>query len=257
MRIIGVIPARIGSSRLPRKPLADILGLPMIVHVLKRVQMSPVLGAVYVATDSPEVSAAVEAHGGRVIMTSPDHRTGIERIEEATRGMDYDVVVLVNGDEAALNPDHIEVSARTLLASDAPTALLASPSSRTGSPSDFKVVLNRFGAAMYFSREDIPSPARSGVTDFLKAYHIISFRQGFLAEYVQLERTRLEAIEGHDHLRMLENGIKVQVGIVDHPSFSVDTPEDLEAMRQAMRTDPIAARYLPTPVGTSARTAAH
>ncbi len=244
MRVIGVIPARIGSTRLPRKPLADILGLPMIVHVLRRTQMSPVLDAVYVATDSPEISAAVEAHGGRVIMTLPDHRTGIERIEEATRDMDYDVVVLVNGDEAALNPDHVEASVRTLLASDAPTALLASPSTRTGSPSDFKVVVNRFGEAMYFSREDIPSPSRSGVTDFLKAYHIISFRRDFLAEYVQMECTPLELAEGHDHLRMLENGIKVQIGIVDHSSFSVDTPEDLDAMRQTMRDDPIAARYL-------------
>ncbi|PZX38315.1 3-deoxy-manno-octulosonate cytidylyltransferase (CMP-KDO synthetase) [Roseinatronobacter thiooxidans] len=242
-KIIAVIPSRIGSTRLPRKALADICGLPMVVHVLKRVQMSPILDDVYIATDSEDIGEVVQRHGGKVIMTSSEHTTGIERTEEAVRNMDYDVVVLVNGDEAALNPDHIEASVRTLLASDAPTSLLASEFSKTRSYSDFKVVVNRAGEAMYFSREDIPSPSRSGVTNFLKAYHIISFRQGFLPEYVKLEKTPMESIEGHDHLRMLENGIKVKIGLVDHPSFSVDTLDDLVQMREVMNNDPLYATY--------------
>ena len=242
-KIIAVIPSRIGSTRLPRKALADICGLPMVVHVLKRVQMSSILDDVYVATDSDDIREVVERHGGKVIMTSSEHTTGVERTEEAVRNMDYDVVVLVNGDEAALNPDHIEASVRTLLDSDAPTSLLASKFSKTQSYSDFKVVINKAGEAMYFSREDIPSPSRSGVTKFLKAYHIISFRHGFLSEYVKLQKTPMEMIEGHDHLRMLENGIKVQVGLVDHASFSVDTLEDLSRMRECMSHDPFFTSY--------------
>ena len=242
-RIAGVIPSRIDSSRLPRKALADIHGLPMVVHVLKRAQLSPVLDDLIVATDSPEIRDVVEEHGGRAVMTSSSHTTGIERTAEAVRDLDCDVVVLINGDEAALNPEHIEVSVRTLCASDAPTSLLASPFSERGSTSDFKVVVNRRGEAMYFSREDIPSPSRSGEARFLKAYHIISFKKPFLAEYVALERTPLESIEGHDHLRMLEHCVKVQVGVVEHASASVDTDEDLERVRAAMVDDPVFARY--------------
>ena len=242
-KIIGVIPSRIGSTRLTRKALADICGLPMVIHVLKRVQMSPILDEVLVATDSEKIRAMVEAHGGTAVMTSPDHTTGIERIEEALRDRAYDVAVLINGDEAALNPDHIAASVRTLLNSDAPTALLASEFSRTGSYSDFKVVVNKAGEAMYFSREDIPSPSRSGVTKFLKAYHIIAFREGFLPEYVKLEKTPMEIIEGHDHLRMLENGIKVQIGVVEYGSFSVDTAEDLNEMRKAMEVCAVFQKY--------------
>lgn len=242
-KIIGVIPARIGSTRLPRKALADICGLPMVVHVLKRVQMCPILDEVYVATDSEEIGSVVEEYGGKPLMTSSSHTTGIERVEEATRGMEYDVVVLINGDEAALNPSHITESVKTLLDSDAPTSLLASSFSKTGSYSDFKVVLNKNSEAMYFSREDIPSPSRSGITQFLKAYHIISFRKGFLQDYIELEPTPMEKIEGHDHLRILENGYKVKVGVVEHVSYSVDTYDDLDNIKVDMGRCPIFMSY--------------
>lgn len=242
-KIIGVIPSRIGSTRLPRKALADICGLPMVIHVLKRAQMSHVLDDVIVATDCPDIKKVVEFHGGKAVMTDVNHSTGLERAEEVVRSMECDVVVIINGDEAALNPDHVEVSVRTLLESDAPTALLASKFSKTSSHSDFKVVVNKKNEAMYFSREDIPSPSRSGVTDFLKAYHIISFRKAYLSEYVGLEKTPLERIEGHDHLRILENGVKVKIGIVDHHSFSVDTENDLGRMRVEMAGDSIFKSY--------------
>lgn len=206
--------------------------------------MSKILDAVYVATDSKEIFDCVVSLGGEAIMTSETHTTGIERVEEATRSMSCDVVVLINGDEAALDPEHIEASVKALLDSDAPTALLASRSSVSGSTSDFKVVVNKRNEAMYFSREDIPSPSRSGITEFLKAYHIISFRKEFLAEYVELEKTPMEAIEGHDHLRVLEHGIKVKIGIVDYDYFSVDTPQDVEPMCRIIRTDKITPDYL-------------
>ncbi|MDR5710774.1 3-deoxy-manno-octulosonate cytidylyltransferase [Nesterenkonia flava] len=238
-----MVPSRLESTRLPRKALADICGLPMVIHVLRRVQMSPIVDEVYIATDSEEIKALVESYGGRAIMTSSEHTTGIERITEASAGMDYDVICLINGDEPALNPEHIQSSVETLLDSDAPTALLASRSTTVNSPSDFKVVTNRVGEAMYFSREDIPSPSRSGKTDFLKAYHLISFRKGALDEYSALEKTPLEAVEGHDHLRFLENGLKVQIGVVEHDSFSVDTPENLVEMIGQMKQDQLFTQY--------------
>ncbi|WP_162301577.1 3-deoxy-manno-octulosonate cytidylyltransferase [Nesterenkonia muleiensis] len=242
-KVIAMVPSRLGSTRLQRKALADICGLPMVIHVLQRVQMSPIVDEVYVATDSEEIKSLVESYEGKAIMTSSGHTTGIERIAEASEGMDYDVICLINGDEPALNSDHIQSSVETLLNSEAPTALLASESSTVNSPSDFKVVANREGEAMYFSREDIPSPSRSGVTKFLKAYHLISFRKGALAEYMSLDKTPLEAIEGHDHLRFLENGHTVQIGVVEHDSFSVDTAENLIDMVQQMRDDKLFDQY--------------
>ena len=242
-RVIAMVPSRLESTRLPRKALADICGLPMVIHVLRRVQMSPIVDEVYIATDSEEIKSLVESYGGRAIMTGTHHTTGIERIAEASAGMDYDVICLINGDEPALNPDHIQSSVEALLDSDAPTSLLASESAKVNSPSDFKVVTNRAGAAMYFSREDVPSPSRSGVANFLKAYHLISFRKGALDAYTSLEKTPLEAIEGHDHLRFLENGHKVQIGVVEHDSFSVDTPENLVEMVEQMKLDPRFPEY--------------
>lgn len=242
-RVIAMVPSRLGSTRLERKALADICGLPMVVHVQQRVQMSPIVDEVYVATDSEEIKETVESYGGRAIMTATHHTTGIERIAEASEGMDYDVICLINGDEPALNPDHIQASVETLLDSDAPTALLASASTTVQSPSDFKVVTNRRGEAMYFSREDIPSPSRSGVGDFLKAYHLISFRRGALAEYLSWDKTPIERVEGHDHLRFLEHGQKVQIGVVEHDSFSVDTQENLCEMVEQMKADPRFDQY--------------
>lgn len=242
-KIVAMVPSRLESTRLPRKALADICGLPMVIHVLRRVQMSPIVDEVYIATDSEDIKSLVESYGGKAIMTSSEHSTGIERIAEASEGMDYDVICLINGDEPALNPEHIQSSVETLLDSEAPTALLASKSSKVNSPSDFKVVTNRAGEAMYFSREDIPSPSRSGVKKFLKAYHLISFRRGALAEYMSLNKTALEAIEGHDHLRFLENDRTVQIGVVEHDSFSVDTREDLIEMGEQMKHDSRFAEY--------------
>jgi 3-deoxy-manno-octulosonate cytidylyltransferase (CMP-KDO synthetase) len=243
-KAIGIIPSRIGSSRLPKKPLIDILGLPMIIHVLKRVQMANCLDDIYVATDSLSIKKIVEQYGGKVLMTSDKHPMAIERVEEAVRTLNCDIVVMINGDEPALNPDHIETSLKTLLNSDTKCSILASRFSKVHSTSDFKVVLNLKGEAMYVSRSDIPSPARSGDNNFLKLYHIISFKKSLLSKFVKLSSSPLENAEGHDILRLLEYGIKVKVGIVDYDFFSVDTNDDLQQMKTALRNDPILQKYL-------------
>lgn len=243
-RVVGLIPARLPSSRLPRKALADICGLPMIEHVYRRCLMASALDEVYVATDSPEIRRAVEAGGGRVIMTRGDHETGTDRIAEAALGLDCDIAVNIQGDEALVRPEHIDAVVKGLQADPRADAVLLVNSFRTyDSPSDIKVVLDEANRVMYLSRSDIPSGARTPRPDMLKAYHIVSFRKSFLIEYASWEKGRLERIEYNEYLRILEHGRTILAVKVDSSAVSVDTPEDLEFVRARMPTDPYFARY--------------
>lgn len=242
-RIIAIIPSRLESSRINRKPLADILGLPMVVHVYYRALLSPILDDVWVATDSTEVKSVVEKFGGKAILTSANHTNGTERIAEAVSNMEADVVVLVNGDEALLNPDYIETSYQTLVQSDAEASILVNPFYKVSSPSDFKVVLNLKNEVMYISRGDIPCDARHPVPHRLKAYHIMAFRRDFLNVYAALDKTPMESIEDHEHLRIIENGYKIVACKVESSAVSVDTPGDLEYVREQMPQDPYFSTY--------------
>ncbi|MBC8555256.1 MAG: NTP transferase domain-containing protein, partial [Candidatus Brocadiales bacterium] len=142
-RAVAIIPARLESSRLPDKALADILGLPMIVHVFKRCLLAKSLDAVYVATDSNKIRNIVEQHGGEVIMTSAEHQTGTDRIAEAARDINADIIVNVQGDEALVNPEYIDKAIDSLVnASGADVAILVNPFNKKNSPSDIKAVLN-------------------------------------------------------------------------------------------------------------------
>jgi len=242
-RIIGIIPARLESSRVPRKPLADILGMPMVSHVYHRACLSPVLDDVWVATDSEEVRQAVVDHGGKAMLTASDHKNGTERLAEAAKDMDAEYIVLINGDEALLNPDYIAVSCQALFESDADASILVNPFTKVNSPSDFKVVLNTRNEVMYISRGDIPCDARNPVSHRLKAYHIMTFRRKFLAVYASLEKSPMEKIEDHEHLRMIENGYKLVARQVDSSAVSVDTADDLEFARREMPVDRFYQRY--------------
>lgn len=243
-RVVGLIPARLPSSRLPRKALADICGLPMIEHVYRRCLMASALDEVYVATDSPEIRRAVEAGGGRVIMTRGDHETGTDRIAEAVLGLDCDIAVNIQGDEALLRPEHIDAAVKGLQADpQADAVILVNVFHTHDSPSDIKVVVDETNRVMYLSRSDIPSGARTPRPDMLKAYHVVPFRRSFLLEYASWEKGRLERIEYNEYLRILERGRKLLAVKVDSSAVSVDTPEDLERVRAQMPTDPYFARY--------------
>jgi 3-deoxy-manno-octulosonate cytidylyltransferase (CMP-KDO synthetase) len=242
-RIVGIIPSRLKSTRVPDKPLVDIHGLPMIVHVYKRACMADILDEVWVATDSEEIKNTVEAYGGKALMTGEHHKNGTERLAEAAENIDADIVVLINGDEAIFNPEHVKVSVKTLLNSDAAASILVLDFNKKNSPGDFKVVLNCRDEVMYISRNDIPSDARNEVKSMLKAYHILSFRKSFLKEYAAMEKTPLEKIEDHEHLRIIENGFKMKAAKVESNSISVDTPSDLEYVREVMKTDPFFKIY--------------
>jgi 3-deoxy-manno-octulosonate cytidylyltransferase (CMP-KDO synthetase) len=244
-RAVAIIPARLESSRLPNKALADILGLPMIVHVFKRCLLAKSLDAVYVATDNNKIRKVVEQYGGEVIMTSAEHQTGTDRIAEAAQDIDADIIVNVQGDEALVNPEYIDKAVDSLVnSSGADVAILVNPFNKRNSPSDIKVVLNEHDEIMYLSRTDIPSDARVNNPQMLKAYHIVPFRKDFLLQYAKWEKTELEKIEFNEYLRILEKGYKIQAVRVESDAVSVDTEQDLEFVRGKMKMDKVSQLYL-------------
>lgn len=245
MKVVGLIPVRLESSRLPEKAIKDICGLPMIIHVLKRTQMAKSLAQVFVATDSVRVANLVRSYDGNVIMTGSHHRTGSDRIAEAALKIDADFIVNVQGDEALVNPEHIDKGVQGLIQSDAEVSLLVTKFSKPNAPSNIKAVLNNKNEIMYLSRSDIPSMSRSTADYMYKAYHIVSFRKEFLLAYATMEQTPLELIEFNEYLRILENGYKIQGVKVESQAISVDTPEDLDFVRSQMELDEILPAYLP------------
>ncbi|MFN3917689.1 MAG: 3-deoxy-manno-octulosonate cytidylyltransferase [Flavobacteriales bacterium] len=243
MKIVGIIPSRLKSTRVPDKPLVDILGIPMIVHVYKRASLSSILDEVIVATDSKEIQSVVHRYRGKAVLTSDKHLNGTERIAEVAASMEADVFVLINGDEALLNPEHVKDSVDTLLHSDADSSILVLDFYKKNSPGDFKVVLNAQSEVMYISRNDIPSDARNEVKSMLKAYHVLSFRKEFLMKYATMEKSPMEKIEDHEHLRIIENGFKLKAKKVESSSISVDTPDDLAYVRRVMPDDLFYLKY--------------
>lgn len=245
MKVIGLIPVRLESSRLPNKAILDICGLPMIVHTLKRTLLAKSLDEVYVATDSDKIAEIVQKHGGKVIMTSSEHKTGSDRIAEAASNIDADIIVNIQGDEALVDPVYIDKGVEGLINSTADVSLLLTPYTKKNSPSDIKAVVNLKNEIMYLSRTDIPSDSRVKVDTVLKGYHIVSFRKDFLLKYSQLEQTPLEKIEYNEYLRILENGYKIQGVMVSSDAISVDTKDDLDTVRKLMETDKLRLSYTP------------
>jgi len=243
-RTVAIIPSRLESSRLPEKALKDICGLPMIVHVYKRCLLAKQLDDVYVATDSPEIKSVVEENEGKVIFTSRDHQTGTDRIAEACLNIDAEIIVNVQGDEALVDPAHID-KVVNLLHEDplVNVAILVNSFTKRNSPSDIKVVINQANEVMYFSRTDIPSFSRSGSHKMLKAYHIVPFRKDFLLEYSNWEKSKLEQIEMNEYLRILERGHKIKTIEVTSNAISVDVKEDLKYVRNLMPSDKYFQEY--------------
>ena len=237
-KVIAILPARLQSSRLPRKALKDICGLPMIVHVFKRCLLSKKLDEVYVATDSFEIKEVVEKYGGKVIMTSSKHETGTDRIAEAALELDVEIIVNIQGDEALVNPEYIDRVANELIENpDINVGILVNSFSKKDSPSDIKVVLNKNNDVMYLSRSDIPSSSRLNSPPMLKAYHVVPFRKKFLLEFSQWDKGSLEKIEFNEYLRILENGERIRAVYVESDAVSIDTPEDLQYVREVMPYD--------------------
>lgn len=248
MSFIAIIPARFSSTRLPGKPLVDIHGKPMVVHVMERAIES---GAdrVIVATDNDDVARAVEAAGGEVCMTRPDHQSGTERLAEVIEHYqfpDETVIVNVQGDEPLIPPVIIRQVAENLAKSAAGMATLAVPvtsAEEAFNPNAVKVVRDANGYALYFSRATIPWDRERFATScdvigehFLRHIGIYGYRAGFIRRYVEWETSPLEQIELLEQLRVLWYGEKIHVDVARAiPSVGVDTPEDLLRVREAMR----------------------
>ncbi len=244
MKAVGMIPVRLESSRLPEKALCNILGLPMIIHTLKRTQLAKSLDEVYVVTDSEKIKSLVELYKGKVIMTSKNHQTGSDRLTEAATYVDADIIVNIQGDEALVDPEHIDAGVKGLIDSESEISILLTQFGKKQSYGDIKAVVNLKNEIMYLSRNDIPSNSRATVDKTLKAYHVVSFRRSFLLKYAKMEQTPLEKVEYNEYLRILENGYKIQGVMVNSDAISVDTQEDLKIVREKMELDKIRNRYL-------------
>jgi 3-deoxy-manno-octulosonate cytidylyltransferase (CMP-KDO synthetase) len=237
-KVVAILPARFESTRLPGKALLDICGIPIIVHVFKRCLLAKKLDEVYVATDSSEIKDTVEKYGGKVIMTSSSHQTGTDRIAEAAINIDAEIIVNIQGDEALVNPLYIDKVVTELQENpDVNIGILVNSYSKRNSPSDIKVVLNKYNDVLYLSRSDIPSNSRTENPPMLKAYHIVPFRKDFLLEFTSFEIGILEQVEYNEYLRILENGYKIRAVHVESDAVSVDTQEDLNYVRDKMKTD--------------------
>ncbi len=236
MKPIVLIPARMASTRLPGKPLADIAGLPMIVRVWRQA-VAAGIGPVAVAAAEPEIVAAVEREGGRAVLTDPDLPSGSDRIFQALERIDpqgeHDVVVNLQGDLPALNPAYVRIVAETLAAQKADIATLATPivdpADRTNPnvPKPIVAWTGDTGRALYFTRATAP------YGDGLLYFHIgiYAYTRAALARFVALPPSPLERREKLEQLRALEAGMSIAVGRVDSVPLSVDTPADLEKAR--------------------------
>jgi 3-deoxy-manno-octulosonate cytidylyltransferase (CMP-KDO synthetase) len=233
--ILVLIPARLASARLPGKPLADIAGMPMIVHVLRRAEAARI-GPVAVATDSEAIAAAVEKAGGRAVMTRSDHVSGSDRIFEAlaTLGGEPRIIVNVQGDLPTLRPDDVRAALDPLADPQVDIATIAAeirePSERSN-PNVVKVVGTPLSPrrlrALYFTRATAPS----GDGPLYHHIGLYAYRRAALERFVKLAPSPLEARERLEQLRALEAGMRIDVAIVDAVPLGVDTPADLERAR--------------------------
>jgi 3-deoxy-manno-octulosonate cytidylyltransferase (CMP-KDO synthetase) len=240
-RVAVVIPARYGATRLPGKPLAEIDGRPMIWYVWDRARRAEMPARVVVATDDARIAEAVRRFGGEAVMTSPDCASGTDRVAEAARGMDEEVIVNLQGDEPMMHPSVVDAVAAPLVADPgilmSTAALLQDDPGEFGRPSVVKVVVDARGDALYFSRSPIPhyrdAGARlpgAGTGRYRKHLGIYGYRREFLFRVATLPPSRLEEAERLEQLRVLENGYRIRVVDVAHDSVGVDTPEDLKAV---------------------------
>ena len=245
MKVVGMLPARLRSSRLPEKALVDIEGLPMFVHTCKRAQLAKSLDDVYLATDSEKIKNIAESYDIKVLMTESHHKTGSDRLAEACQGVDCEIVVNIQADEPLVRPEHIDSIVLPLLEDrNLQIAVGVTSYTKKGSDSDIKAVLDLDNNIMYCSRNDLPSDVRTTVDVMLKMCFIVPFRKKFLIQFASWPSTPLENIEYNEYLRVLENGVKIKAVKIEDAKISVDTPDDLEEVRRLMKSDEIKTRYI-------------
>jgi 3-deoxy-manno-octulosonate cytidylyltransferase (CMP-KDO synthetase) len=245
MKFIAIIPARYASTRFPGKPLAMLGGKTVIQRVYE--QASAVLEEAYVATDDERIYQAVEAFGGKAVMTRTDHKSGTDRLEEAATkiGTDADVIINIQGDEPFIQKSQIETLKNLFENPETQIGTLGKPFESieaVQNPNSPKIVCDRRGFALYFSRSVIPYVRGEEPTTwlghfpYLKHLGIYAYRRQVLHEVTQLPQSSLEKAESLEQLRWLENGYRIRVGITNVETVGIDTPEDLQRAEEFLKT---------------------
>jgi 3-deoxy-manno-octulosonate cytidylyltransferase (CMP-KDO synthetase) len=241
MKVLGIIPARYGSTRFPGKPLALLAGKPMVQWVYERATQAELLSEVIVATDDERIFKAVKKFGGRVVMTRPDHPSGSDRIAEVAAKSDAEIIVNIQGDEPLIEPTAIDLGVKILL--DHPAAqvgTLVRPIRNTAdlrNPNIVKVALAQDNTALYFSRSPIPF-CRGAQTEaewlqqhaYFKHIGLYIFQRSMLLQFVKWPPGGLERVESLEQLRLLEHGVKIHVAVTEYEARSVDTVDDLKVL---------------------------
>jgi 3-deoxy-manno-octulosonate cytidylyltransferase (CMP-KDO synthetase) len=238
MKAIGVIPARLASTRLPRKMLREIAGRSLVGIVYEAVRSSPLLAEAIVATDSDEIMETCRKNGWDCRMTSSTHRSGTERVHEISNSVSADIYINVQGDEPLVRPEQIATLLHVMQNAEAQVGTLMTPAAEPDidNPNAVKVVTDLSGRALYFSRATIPFDRDSGNPLYFKHLGIYAYRKAGLDRFVQLPESPLEKSERLEQLRFLQNGIPIYVGETPHDSIGVDTEEDLQRVVQILET---------------------
>jgi len=245
-KVVGVIPARYASQRLPAKPLVDLLGKSLVQRVYEQAAKATKLHHLVIATDDQRIAEAVNLFGGKVVMTSPEIKSGSDRVAAVAEAVEGDIFVNIQGDEPLIPPAMIDQGVQLLL--DDREAVLGTLAKRIEStddvfnPSVAKVVIDSKGYALYFSRSPIPHRRDAHSRDqwledaiYYKHIGLYVFRREFLATYAAMGESNLERLEKLEQLRALEHGYRIKVGITEFDSIPVDTPEDVEKVIQILK----------------------
>jgi 3-deoxy-manno-octulosonate cytidylyltransferase (CMP-KDO synthetase) len=237
MNALAVIPARLASTRLPRKMLREIAGKPLIGVVYESVRSSELLADVVIATDSEEIMHACTKHGWKAQMTSPSHRSGTERVHEISCREAADIYINVQGDEPLVRPEQIASLLKVMEDSASQVGTLMTPAAEVdiANPNAVKVVVDLNGRALYFSRATIPFDRDGARPRYFKHLGLYAYRKAALDRFVTLAESSLERTERLEQLRFLENGVAIYVGETPHDSIGVDTEEDLQRVVKILK----------------------
>jgi len=237
MKAIAVIPARLASTRLPRKMLREIAGEPLMARVYNAVRSSRLLADVIIATDSEEIMGECKLHGWKAQMTSPSHRSGTERVHEISNLVAADIYLNVQGDEPLIRAEHISALLGVMEdpAVQVGTLKTPAPQADINNPNAVKVVTDAAGKALYFSRATIPHDRDHTDPGYFKHLGFYAYRKSALDRFVAWPESSLERSERLEQLRFLENGIPIQVRETQFDTVGVDTEEDLRRVEQILR----------------------
>ena len=236
-----MIPARYGATRFPAKLMQDLCGKPVIVHTYQRVADTNLFDQVYVVTDDDRIENAIHEVGGKVIRSQKEHNSGSDRLAEASKDLEVDIIVNVQGDEPFTDKENLQKVIDIFANDSQQNIAVASLMERITHPDDIanpnnvKVVVNKFNEALYFSRSVIPFPRDTNTkVPYYKHIGIYAYRKDALQQFTQLPPSLLEETEKLEQLRYLENGFRIRLTVTDIPTIGIDTPEDLEKARKRL-----------------------